>query len=190
MYGWMDGWMNGIMLVLLLQTAICDGRIPYCRSKYCNGVVKPDIVFFGEDLPQRFHSMRHVDLLHCDLLFVMGTSLEVEPFASLVTLARYDVPRVLINREVVGPFRRQRKRERDLVLTGDLVQQVKDLVKLVGWENDLKKLTNDTDAIPSGTSNDQSEESVDPMMSTDTITGDMLTEDLSRLSIKDDKGKT
>ena len=41
------------------------------------GLVKPDIVFFGEDLPQRFHSLRLRDFSHCDLLIIMGTSLEV-----------------------------------------------------------------------------------------------------------------
>ena len=40
--------------------------------------MKPDIVFFGEDLPQRFHALRSVDFTHCDLLIVMGTSLEVK----------------------------------------------------------------------------------------------------------------
>ena len=41
------------------------------------GLVKPDIVFFGEDLPQRFHSLQLPDFAKCDLLIVMGTSLEV-----------------------------------------------------------------------------------------------------------------
>ena len=39
--------------------------------------MKPDIVFFGEDLPQRFHSLQLPDFAKCDLLIVMGTSLEV-----------------------------------------------------------------------------------------------------------------
>ena len=39
--------------------------------------MKPDIVFFGEDLPQRFHSLQLRDFSKCDLLVVMGTSLEV-----------------------------------------------------------------------------------------------------------------
>jgi len=49
------------------------------------GLVKPDIVFFGEDLPQRFYSLRLPDFSHCDLLIVMGTSLEVRtPFSALL----------------------------------------------------------------------------------------------------------
>jgi NAD-dependent deacetylase sirtuin 2 len=41
-------------------------------------------VFFGEDLPERFHRLVEPDFSECDLLLVMGTSLAVNPFASLV----------------------------------------------------------------------------------------------------------
>lgn len=45
--------------------------------------IKPKIVFFGEALPERFHE-RMDDFQHCDLLIVVGTSLSVQPFASLI----------------------------------------------------------------------------------------------------------
>lgn len=41
-------------------------------------------MFFGEDLPERFHRLVKPDFSACDLLLVMGTSLAVNPFASLV----------------------------------------------------------------------------------------------------------
>ena len=50
-------------------------------AKY-GGLVKPDIVFFGEQLPPRFFRQLQTDLPRCDLLIVMGTSLAVQPFAS------------------------------------------------------------------------------------------------------------
>ena len=46
--------------------------------------VKPDIVFFGEGLPERFFSLAESDFDSCDLLLVMGTSLVVQPFAGLI----------------------------------------------------------------------------------------------------------
>ncbi len=42
-------------------------------------VVKPDIVFFGEDLPDEFHTNLTMDKPHCDLLVVIGSSLRVRP---------------------------------------------------------------------------------------------------------------
>lgn len=46
--------------------------------------MKPDIVFFGEMLPERFHSLADRDFAQADLLIIMGSSLVVQPFASLV----------------------------------------------------------------------------------------------------------
>jgi len=59
-------------------------------------------VFFGEQLPDRFLQLHAQDLKQCDLLIVLGTSLVVAPFNSLVTLCNPKAPRLLINREMAG----------------------------------------------------------------------------------------
>ncbi len=61
----------------------------------------------------------------------------MEPFASLVSLPRVNVPRLLLNRELVGPFKHQRKRPTDIAMTGDLVGSVRELVRCAGWEDDM-----------------------------------------------------
>ncbi len=43
--------------------------------------MKPDIVFFGESLPEEFHRQMEQDKDQCDLLIVMGSSLKVRPVA-------------------------------------------------------------------------------------------------------------
>ena len=43
--------------------------------------MKPDIVFFGESLPDQFHKQMEIDKDDCDLLIVMGSSLKVRPVA-------------------------------------------------------------------------------------------------------------
>ena len=50
------------------------------------GLVKPDIVFFGESLPKRFFECAERDFKKCDLLIIMGTSLAVYPFAGLINM--------------------------------------------------------------------------------------------------------
>uniref|UniRef100_H2LXA0 NAD-dependent protein deacetylase n=1 Tax=Oryzias latipes TaxID=8090 RepID=H2LXA0_ORYLA len=67
-----------------MKEKIFSDAIPKCEK--CNSLVKPDIVFFGENLPARFFTS---DFPRCDLLIVMGTSLQVQPFAGLV--GRYGV---------------------------------------------------------------------------------------------------
>ncbi|KAM9606731.1 NAD-dependent protein deacetylase sirtuin-3, mitochondrial isoform 3-T3 [Morphnus guianensis] len=49
-------------------------KVPHCPV--CTGVIKPDIVFFGEELPQRFF-LHVTDFPMADLLFIIGTSLEL-----------------------------------------------------------------------------------------------------------------
>ncbi len=46
------------------------------------GMLKPDIVFFGESLPAKFHQSHSEDLENCDLVMVMGTSLRGRNFFS------------------------------------------------------------------------------------------------------------
>jgi len=69
--------------------------VPKCVD--CQGVVRPDVVLFGESLPSRFWSNISSDFQSCDLLLVFGTSLVVSPFNSLVTKPGSGVPRVYIN---------------------------------------------------------------------------------------------
>ncbi|KAM0787713.1 hypothetical protein ACM66B_003772 [Microbotryomycetes sp. NB124-2] len=88
-----------------IKPRIMRGEIVSCDEPYCQdkdtAFVKPKIVFFGEGLPDKFFE-RISDLQSCDLLFVMGTSLTVQPFASLVHRVPQSCPRVLINLEKVG----------------------------------------------------------------------------------------
>jgi len=71
--------------------------IPRCtRLAGCQGLVKPDIVF-GEGLPERFFTCLEKDFKKCDLLIIMGTSLTVHPFASLIDMVKPSCPRLLIN---------------------------------------------------------------------------------------------
>ena len=69
-------------MVCFLSERIFSDLVPTCEK--CNGVVKPDIVFFGENLPSRFFSCVEKDFRKCDLLIILGSSLTVQPFASLI----------------------------------------------------------------------------------------------------------
>uniref|UniRef100_A0AAX7T031 NAD-dependent protein deacetylase sirtuin-2 n=1 Tax=Astatotilapia calliptera TaxID=8154 RepID=A0AAX7T031_ASTCA len=83
-----------------MKEKIFSDDIPKCDK--CSSLVKPDIVFFGENLPARFFTSMKMDFPRCDLLIVMGTSLQVQPFASLVSRVSKNCPRLLINMEKSG----------------------------------------------------------------------------------------
>jgi NAD-dependent SIR2 family protein deacetylase len=61
-------------VTIIRATLEADGT-PVCSE--CGGLVKPNIVFFGEPLPERFFSSAAEDMPECDLLIVLGTSLKV-----------------------------------------------------------------------------------------------------------------
>ncbi|XP_076450950.1 uncharacterized protein LOC143286903 [Babylonia areolata] len=121
-----------------IKERIMEDKLPRCRRTTCQGIVKPDIVFFGEELPKRFYFYLK-DMLQADLVIIMGTSLEVQPFAGIIDTVRFTVPRLLFNRMAVGPFRRQ-KRPKDLVAAGDLIEQMQQFVTSVGWAQDMEDL--------------------------------------------------
>ena len=60
----------------------CSG-IPTCDE--CGGLIKPDVVLYGEALPDCFDSAQKY-ILNADMLIVVGTSLTVQPASSLVSL--------------------------------------------------------------------------------------------------------
>ncbi len=131
----------------LMKEAISNNEVPHCLTPQCNGLVKPDIVFFGEQLPEEFHRNR---VLPCraDLCIVMGTSLTVQPFASLPSSCSENVPRLLINSERVGDLG---CRADDVLLLGDCDDGVRKLASALGWENELDALWNKTKPNTDGT---------------------------------------
>lgn len=112
------------------------GEAPRCARDGCGGLVKPDIVFFGEQLPEAFHSNISVPCA-ADLVLVMGTSLLVHPFAGLPRRAREGVPRVLFNLERVGDMG---TRADDVLVLGDCDSGIRKLADELGWRDELEAL--------------------------------------------------
>jgi len=123
--------------------------VPKCVD--CQGVVRPDVVLFGESLPSRFWSNISSDFQSCDLLLVFGTSLVVSPFNTLVTKPGSAVPRVYINLSkpgstgMMGWLLRMGgnvdfSRESDLVMLGDCDKSVEHLSDDIGWRQDLDQI--------------------------------------------------
>ncbi|MDD5604533.1 MAG: NAD-dependent deacylase [Dehalococcoidales bacterium] len=53
--------------------------VPVCPE--CNGIIKPDVVFFGESLPAKALEQAQKESSLCDLFFVIGSTLTVYPAA-------------------------------------------------------------------------------------------------------------
>ena len=130
-----------------IKELIFKDEIPTCQLEKCAGYVKPDIVFFGESLPERFFNCMQSDFRQCDLLIIIGTSLTVQPFASLIGRVGQDCPRLLINMEKSGTgsgMFDEKANYRDVALLGDCDSGCRNLADKLGWAKDLDDLMADS----------------------------------------------
>ncbi|MDP1545137.1 MAG: NAD-dependent deacylase [Anaerolineales bacterium] len=64
-----------------LGSFVENGEIPHCPK--CAQILKPDVILFGEQLPQAAWFKAQQEARQCDLMLVAGSSLEVLPVAGL-----------------------------------------------------------------------------------------------------------
>ena len=75
-----------------------SGGIPRCDV--CGGIVKPDVVFFGESLPVNALTEAEREARTADLMLVLGTSLTVYPAAAVPEITLQSGGKVaIINRD-------------------------------------------------------------------------------------------
>jgi NAD-dependent deacetylase sirtuin 3 len=79
-----------------------------------------------------------------------NADLKVEPFANIIQNTRNSVPRLLLNKESVGPFKLIKVSKgangfnnpncKDLQILGDLINCVDFFVEKLGWKDELDEL--------------------------------------------------
>ncbi|KAF4587339.1 SIR2 family histone deacetylase [Ophiocordyceps camponoti-floridani] len=116
-----------------MRECVVDGKIPRCC---CGGLVKPDIIFFGESLPRHFDK-NTFHVATADMVLILGTSLSVYPFAGLPEMTTEGKPRVLFNLERVG---RIGSRADDVVEIGSCDDGTRKLADALGWRDELEGL--------------------------------------------------
>ncbi|XP_067858722.1 NAD-dependent protein deacetylase sirtuin-1 isoform X2 [Heptranchias perlo] len=103
-------------------------QCPRCPPDVPLAIMKPDIVFFGENLPEQFHRSMKYDKDEVDLLIVIGSSLKVRPVALIPSSIPHHVPQVLINREPLNHL------NFDVELLGDCDVVINELFHRLGGE--------------------------------------------------------
>ncbi|CCF56463.1 hypothetical protein KAFR_0B01640 [Kazachstania africana CBS 2517] len=134
------------------------GRCDFVKCDECDGLIKPNIVFFGENLPTRFFDTWDDDLSLLSnnsseseyIIIVAGTSLAVYPFASLPEEVPTDIPRALINLETVGDFSLN-PRKTDILFEGTTDDAAQLLAEELGWAEELNKLVREHDIVKEST---------------------------------------
>jgi NAD-dependent histone deacetylase SIR2 len=95
------------------------------------GIMKPDITFFGEQLPDRFSErLTNHDKHLVDLVIVIGTSLKVAPVSEVIPYLPANIPQMYISRTPVSHV------NFDVDMLGDCDVVVAELCRRAGWELD------------------------------------------------------
>ena len=70
----------------------------------CGGAIKPDVVFYGEMLPQATLTRAMEEAAQCDLLLVLGTSLVVYPAAMIPEIAYQHGAKIILLNKTSTPL--------------------------------------------------------------------------------------
>jgi NAD-dependent deacetylase len=81
-------------LEMMRQKHPSPDHFPMCEK--CQGILKPDVVFFGEMLPQDTLISAQRESEECDLLIVIGSSLVVYPAAYIPLYAKRSGAKIVI----------------------------------------------------------------------------------------------
>ncbi|KAJ1349926.1 hypothetical protein KIN20_005605 [Parelaphostrongylus tenuis] len=109
----------------VIKDDVMAKRVAHC-PRCTVGVIKPDIVFFGEDLGKDFHIQMAADKDEVDLLVVIGSSLKVRPVSLIPFSVDRNVPQILINREPLSSYRA------DIELLGNCDEIIEDICIALG----------------------------------------------------------
>ena len=100
--------------------------VPHCTK--CGGLIRPDVVWFGEMLPQKVFAKAEAAARQCDMFFSIGTSAVVFPAASLAYTA-LDYGAFVVEMNVDSTDLSSRAHE---VLTGKAGEILPDLLMQAG----------------------------------------------------------
>jgi NAD-dependent deacetylase len=103
-----------------------DGMPPYCE---CGGVLKPNTVLFGEQLPEGALETAYHESATCKLMLVIGTSAVVQPAASLPAVAQQKGAKIVeVNIEPAFPAADVVVKEKAGVGLSGILEEVRKIV--------------------------------------------------------------
>ena len=124
-----------------INEGINNDTIVYCEV--CGGPCKPNVVFYGEDLSEDFYR-KVEESRDCDLVIIMGTSLQVYPFAEIPELLNIESWKVVFNKDKVGPFLYEYLSSNTIFIQGTTDNSVLTFLKDLDLLDDFKKYLGST----------------------------------------------
>lgn len=115
----------------LIDRYINQGVIPHCP--HCGGILKPNVILMGEQLPVRVLQKAERAARSCDVMLITGTSLVVAPVSELPLVAHaYGAEIIVINRE-----KTYIDKDASVVIHDDIARVLPRLVRLLDNSGEL-----------------------------------------------------
>jgi len=95
---------NVVSTETLLPQFIESRELPRCGR--CGGILKPNVILFGEQLPFKEINAARRQASECDLMLIAGSSLTVTPACDLPLIARENGAQVIVINEQPTPIDR------------------------------------------------------------------------------------
>jgi len=97
---------------------------PKCTR--CANILRPDVVWFGESLPQKVWSQAIIEANTCDVMIIAGTSLVVSPANTLPVYAKQNNATLI----EVNPEQTQMSSEMDMTLRTTSAKALPSIIKI------------------------------------------------------------
>jgi NAD-dependent SIR2 family protein deacetylase len=107
------------------QSGLWKKANPHCEK--CGGVLKPNVILFGEQLPFQEINAARRQARECDLMLVAGSSLLTSPACDLPLIARENGAQVIVINRQSTPI----DREATLVIRADVATALPRIVSLL-----------------------------------------------------------
>jgi len=111
----------------IISDFLADADQAVLRCPVCGGVLKPNVILFGEQLPFRVLEAAERDTRRCDVMLIAGTSLEVYPVADLPRQARACGAKLILIDHDSNSYDKMA----DVVINGDLAEILPQIVEAV-----------------------------------------------------------
>jgi len=119
--------------IVKIKCSVCDYKEeilteildlpPYCK---CGNILRPDVVWFGESLPQDVWQNAIIFASQCDLMIIVGTSLVVSPANTLPIYAKQNNATLI----EINPENTEMSEEMDIVIRNTSAEVLPKLVSL------------------------------------------------------------
>jgi NAD-dependent SIR2 family protein deacetylase len=127
-----------------LKEYIKKEEVLYCVDTNCKGAIMPNVNLDGETISEKYLEFQKT-IKEYDACFILGTSMNVEPFNLIPYILNRNCYKIVINKESVGNFDYNNVSNNELFLEGSTDNVIAQLLKDMNLNNEfdhhIKKVT-------------------------------------------------